>query len=605
MARNDVGILSTEPSETTTKGENDLGHCVLQLPCPALQTEDSRSNRPIAFYFGAHIILSGTPDSNYFLSFGDQIGSLVFIFALHLQGNALPYSFLCLDAKYFQSWLFHNEGEETSSEEPPSTAWGIHNALDFCEINMADGHELTVHIKEKAILLEKAVIVINHLVKVKKSDNYSFIFKIELASDNDSAGNQSPDGSNEVADDLEDEDCSENQIIEMTKAQKAAITRAKTKAQGKSRHQAKRGKKTLPAGQLDVGFMLQNAQKTAASYNGTVEGAGTGKKTKSKGVKTPAVPPKLPKVPKVLDEPKQPTRQRLQSSTKAMTTTDGSMGLATSQLVSAITAAITKVSSNNTPSSTTTSNVVSATSTFSATTTSLANSKKIQRDDDESDFKLYHMKRMNDLAFFNEMNRVTDPASRGRSQNAEAEAKSFQLAEFPITSQFTPPISRQQAAAAYTTQYLQPPTYGRPLQQQSRDYQSGNQWQQHQFSQTNPSTEEYQQWPRQPNFQQRRQYDSFTAEQDSDQIPNDEEQRTSYFGESFNSQIYNSQRSWQQQQLNSQQTYEQWYRMMQASQQSQSFDHIQRGAGTSQSRSSQFDQGQMYYQQGNRQYHSK
>ena len=58
MERTTVGILDGEPTETTAKGESDLGYCILRLPCPALQTEAMNSNRPIAFYFGAHLILS-------------------------------------------------------------------------------------------------------------------------------------------------------------------------------------------------------------------------------------------------------------------------------------------------------------------------------------------------------------------------------------------------------------------------------------------------------------------------------------------------------------------------------------------------------------------
>ncbi len=125
MTRTTVGTLDGEPTETTSKGENDLGYCILRLPCPALQTEAINTNRPISFYFSAHILLSGTRESEHFLSFGDQIGSIVYIFALHSKGDALPSSLLCLDADYFQNWLFPSEGK--MSEEPPSTAWGLHD----------------------------------------------------------------------------------------------------------------------------------------------------------------------------------------------------------------------------------------------------------------------------------------------------------------------------------------------------------------------------------------------------------------------------------------------------------------------------------------------
>ena len=381
MARTDMGVLVGEPAETTLEGENDLGHCILQLPTPALQTEALNSNRPVAFYFGAHITLSGMPESNdYFLTFGDQLGSLVFIFALHSKGDALPLSLLCLDVEYFKNWLFPNDGVE--SAVPPSNAWGIHNTFDFCEHNMQRGHTLTVHIDDKKCFMDKAVVVIDHLALLNNDKNYSFIFKIETNS-----GDEADD-----ADDSGNEDDSNKEVSsDLTSAQKAAITRASNKGKSKSRYQAKRAKTTLPAGQFDVNAMLKSAQGQANS--GT--GAGARKSKVSKSIKPPT-------------NPKPPPANFLDPAKMKTTTKQRKSGNDTG--IEAM-AAVTGVAKANHGSVTPTSNAA-----ISSVVTGSSISKKTQRDDDESDFKLYHMKRMNDLAFFNEMNRVTDSTSRGRSQ---------------------------------------------------------------------------------------------------------------------------------------------------------------------------------------------
>jgi hypothetical protein len=315
-----MGIFSEEPKETTVKGDTDVGYCHLQLPSPALQTEFVNTNRTVLFYFGAHVITSMNSDCKevnmeYFICFGDQIGSLVFIFALHAKEDSLPFGFLCLEVEHFQKWQLPIEGEE--SVEPPSNAWGVHSTLDFLECNMTPGHKLTQHITDKKHFSEKAIGTINHLVKFKNDEAYSFIFKIKdtkagyndssdvevLVSDDEGedtkAGyNDSSDVEVLVSDDDGDKNDDEVDRPALTPAQKAAKTRAENKKKGKLRHQAKRSKGDKPP--LDVNSMLRGAQQLA---NEPVK-QGQARGSKAVTPKNLKNSPKIKDPPKIKDTPK-------------------------------------------------------------------------------------------------------------------------------------------------------------------------------------------------------------------------------------------------------------------------------------------------------------
>ena len=400
MVRLDMGLLEKEVFHVTTRNESDLGgYCKLQLPAPVLQWELATEQKPVKYYFGTQLTLFQNPENHdestdYFLCFGDQIDTLVFICAIYVAGDSIPTHFLCMDEIDFKQWLFPKEGEE--SQEPTYQSWGLYDSVEFCRENMYNGHNLTVHLDDSAKFGEAIVIVITHLAKVKPVEQYSFIFNFEL---HDGCGANEDLSLDDIAD----------ATAKLTPAQKAALTKAANKNKSKGRHLPSRG----GGPRVNVLALLANAHQQSASDGANKKSVSKGsrgtsqkqnQKKKQETSKDKGGDKQIQKLEKEKEQWQKEREKERQAWEKEKAKELEKLGKKATQnksnghdvhrtdpsisaIAGDIVAALTSVVGTITSASSSTSQPIMVTS------------KKEQLADDEATYDLHHRKRMKDLNF--------------------------------------------------------------------------------------------------------------------------------------------------------------------------------------------------------------
>ena len=456
MARLDMGLLNDEIYKLTERREGDQGFCQLQLPAPVLEWQSMDALKAVKFYFGTKLTLfencnNKEESKDYFICFGDQINTVVFICAIYIEGDSLPVSFLCMEESDFKNWLFPKSGNEVKLPHPE--AWGVYNSIEFCQNNMDENHKVTVHLKDNVTFGENIVIVITHLAGVKTNEQYSFIFKFEIGNEHLSNNSSNDDDS-----DAEIHNGEPGEGKKLTPAQKSAITKASNKTKSKGRHMPTRG----PS--VNVLKLLEEAHKKAAD-KAPASKSGRSRSTKKSVVtqtkvnrnnKQTANRKPSPGATGSIVEPDTANSNNSSSDTKTnlgnqrhrqSNTSQPTLSAMTGELMSALTAVVGAVKKE-----------VATAASHSIPSEPKGTTKKEQLAEDEDSFELYHKKRMKDLTFMESMTKVYSNMSQlGQQPMIQTQEQSY----------IQQPPYRQQQSSQYQQQT---PTFQQMQQSQGQSY---------------------------------------------------------------------------------------------------------------------------------------
>ena len=107
------------------------------------------------------------------LSFGDQFGSVIFLYALHEDNTSVPAQLLCLDKSAFERFAYPTHG--TSDPIPPAVnEWVRFNTDEFLDANKTIDQESLI--RDNASFKQVVTRFIKHLGQMKNQSNYHDIF---------------------------------------------------------------------------------------------------------------------------------------------------------------------------------------------------------------------------------------------------------------------------------------------------------------------------------------------------------------------------------------------------------------------------------------------